>query len=98
MVKELLSKLAVILLLSFSSQVLHVDSVGCECGRQLHNKSSIFIQTRVVGGKQAELGEFPWAALIIIKHNKNGKFVTNRCGGNLINDRPNKFLTLHKYK
>ena len=39
---------------------------------------------RVAGGDQAELGEFPWMALLVIR--RPGKDV-KRCGGTLINDR-----------
>ena len=40
-------------------------------------------QTRVAGGGEADVGEYPWAALLYI--NRNGqRFI---CGGTLVNDR-----------
>ena len=59
----------------------------CQCGLQLHQPAAISITTRVIGGKEAVEGEFPWAALIYVKHIKNRKRLTQRCGGSLINDR-----------
>ena len=63
----------------------------CQCGLQLHEQldqpSAFSIVTRVIGGKEAVEGEFPWAALIYVKHIKNRKRLTQRCGGSLINDR-----------
>ena len=59
----------------------------CQCGLQLHKPAAFSIVTRVIGGKPAVEGEFPWAALIYVKHIKNRKRLTQRCGGSLINDR-----------
>ena len=39
--------------------------------------------TRVVDGEEADIHEFPWAALILIT--KAGE--TSRCGGTLVSDR-----------
>ena len=56
----------------------------CRCGqRKLSTFAQIF-GTRVVGGEEAEVNEFPWAALLYI-HGSGKKAV--RCGGSLINDR-----------
>jgi len=55
------------------------SSLDCNCGNR---KESPFV-TRVVGGVEAEINEFPWAALLSIKKG----LTIQRCGGTLINDR-----------
>ena len=56
----------------------------CTCGQRKYSKFGQFFGTRVVGGEEAEINEFPWAALLSIR-NKGKKPV--RCGGSLVNDR-----------
>ena len=43
------------------------------------------IQTLSVGGEEAEVSEFPWAALLQLRSSETNK--TSRCGGSLISDR-----------
>ena len=63
--------------LQVSVQGNHTD---CKCG--VRNESP-FVE-RVIGGVEAGVGEFPWAALLEIKEYG---IVVDRCGGSLINDR-----------
>ena len=42
-------------------------------------------QGTIIGGKQAEIGEFPWAAFIQMRSSTTG--TSNRCAGSLVNDR-----------
>ena len=56
----------------------------CMCGQRKNSKFGQFFGTRVVGGEEAEVNEFPWAALLSIR-SKGKKPV--RCGGSLVNDR-----------
>ena len=44
-----------------------------------------FPQGTIIGGKQAEIGEFPWAAFIHLNSSTTG--TSARCAGSLINDR-----------
>ena len=57
---------------------------SCNCGRRRSNLFDEHFATRIVGGGEAEVNEFPWAALLIIQ-GQTSKPV--RCGGTLINDR-----------
>ena len=49
------------------------------CG-QVHSKST---QSRIVGGKEAIVGQFPWLAQIWLNKGATDKFI---CGGSLITD------------
>ena len=75
-----------------------VDYQDCRCGQKKEenligvtsikqqcetSKRLITFQTRVIGGQETEVNEFPWAALLFIKRGRND-FI---CGGTLINDR-----------
>ena len=82
---SVLVMVATLLLSHWTSQSLAADL--CQCGLQRHNTSSIAIGTRVIGGKEAEEGEFPWAALILVKHYNKKKYITQRCAGSILNDR-----------
>ena len=53
----------------------------CSCGVR---RESPFV-TRVIGGEEALVNEFPWAALLIIR--REGRRRRTRCGGTLVNDR-----------
>ena len=53
----------------------------CFCGQR---KSSLF-DLKIIGGKEAEVNEFPWAVLLLIRDGDRSR----RCGGTLINDRLN---------
>ena len=44
-----------------------------------------FSQGTIVGGKNAKIGEFPWAAFIQLSSSTTG--ASDRCAGSLINDR-----------
>ena len=57
---------------------------SCRCGQRKYSSFQQFFGTRVVGGEEAEVNEFPWAALLSIQ-SKGKKPV--RCGGSLVNDR-----------
>ena len=48
-------------------------------------KSFDFSQGTIIGGKYAEIGEFPWAAFIQLNSSTTG--TSERCAGSLINDR-----------
>ena len=43
------------------------------------------VQTLSVGGEEAEVSEFPWAALLVLRSSETN--LTSRCGGSLISDR-----------
>ena len=58
---------------------------GCECGvRQSGGQQACGRGKRVAGGDEADVGQFPWMALLVIRNTGSG---TKRCGGTLINDR-----------
>ena len=42
-------------------------------------------QETIIGGKHAEIGEFPWAAFIQLNSSTTG--ASARCAGSLVNDR-----------
>ena len=42
-------------------------------------------QETIMGGKYAEIGEFPWAAFIHLNSSTTG--TSTRCAGSLVNDR-----------
>ena len=63
-------------------QVSGQSDGGCNCG--IRKDDSLFT-TRISGGEEAEINEFPWAALLEIK--RNGRRNIERCGGTLINDK-----------
>ena len=46
---------------------------------------NVYYQLTSIGGEEAILNEFPWAALLHLRSSKNNK--TSRCGGSLISDR-----------
>ena len=57
----------------------------CECGvRKSGGAAPCSRSGRVAGGDEANVGEFPWMALLVIR--STGKN-TKRCGGTLINSR-----------
>ena len=63
--------------LQVSVQGNHAD---CKCGV----RNEPLVVERVIGGVEAGVGEFPWAALLEIKEYG---IVVDSCGGSLINDR-----------
>ena len=48
-------------------------------------KTSDFSQETIIGGKYADIGEFPWAAFIQMRSSTT--VTSERCAGSLINDR-----------
>ena len=78
MVVSKLFTLILFLVLKTSGQI-RFPSGDCDCGVRKYDSAIGF---RIVGGKEAVVNEFPWAALLRI--GKNGQF---ECGGSLINDR-----------
>ena len=42
-------------------------------------------QVTSVGGEEADVGEFPWAALVLLRSTETNK--TDRCGGTLITNK-----------
>ena len=56
--------------------------LGCLCGVSQSSEPS-HIETRIIGGQEADIHEFPWAALLVILTGG----APLRCGGTLINDR-----------
>ena len=42
-------------------------------------------QALAIGGQEAEVNEFPWAALLLLRSSETNR--TSRCGGSLISDR-----------
>ena len=42
-------------------------------------------QLASIGGEEAEVSEFPWTSLLLLRSSETNK--TNRCGGTLISDR-----------
>ena len=82
MLKMMLVKMSVFLL--STARLKAATDRSCRCGeRQLSQFGELF-STRVVGGMEAEVNEFPWAALLSIKARDTKP---RRCGGSLINDR-----------
>ena len=83
-------------LLVFQTSLARLDT-SCLCGqskssafqvkifRKKLRKNFDFSQGTIVGGKNAELGEFPWAAFIRLNNSTTG--ASSRCAGSLVNDR-----------
>ena len=42
-------------------------------------------QPVIVGGEEAEVSEFPWAALLLLRSSETNQ--TSRCGGSLISNK-----------
>ena len=57
-----------------------VTSDKCNCGLRGEEDFAL----RISGGQEADVNEFPWAALLEIR--KKGSSM-QRCGGTLINDK-----------
>lgn len=49
---------------------------------QIDNQLSLQIQSRIVGGQQDNLNQFPWHASIQVSYNNNP--IVNNCGGSII--------------
>lgn len=64
------------------------DSVGAEWKRKLlpTDECGMSLGERIVGGKNAALGEYPWIARIGYRRSGSGTLLY-RCGGSLINNR-----------
>ena len=45
------------------------------------------LEVKIAGGKEADVNEFPWAALLEIRDDEDKDDYVERCGGTLINDR-----------
>ena len=78
MVVSKLFTLILLLVLKTSGQIQIPSEETCDCGVRKYATAGV----RIIGGKEAVVNEFPWAALLQI--GKNGQF---ECGGSLINDR-----------
>ena len=52
----------------------------CMCGERRRRSN---LNLKIAGGEEAEVNEFPWAALLVIR----GSGRSRLCGGSLINDR-----------
>ena len=79
-----ISVLLILLVLQCSAQLQPAIDTSCLCGQRQVSPFGQIFGTRVVGGEEAGVGEFPWAALLSIKA-RGRKPV--RCGGSLISDR-----------
>ena len=79
--------LVVELIFLFLFSYLRAFSVGdCFCGESQSSRLQVCdsnFETRIAGGEEADVNEFPWAALLEIKAGGTPL----RCGGTLINDR-----------
>ena len=64
--------------LSLTASLFSTPSPECLCGER---KSKLNL--KIAGGEEAEVSEFPWAALLVIRSGGRSR----RCGGSLINDR-----------
>ena len=71
---------ALVLVFSFSVTFPLTFSSTCVCGER---GASSKLDLKIAGGQEADVSEFPWAALLLITD--GGK--PRRCGGSLINDR-----------
>eukprot|EP00092_Neocalanus_flemingeri_P031312 GFUD01034008.1.p1 GENE.GFUD01034008.1~~GFUD01034008.1.p1 ORF type:complete len:384 (+),score=80.88 GFUD01034008.1:143-1294(+) len=56
------------------------SSPECLCGER---RTRSQLNLKIAGGEEAEVNEFPWAALLVIR----GSGPSKRCGGSLINER-----------
>eukprot|EP00092_Neocalanus_flemingeri_P025855 GFUD01028022.1.p1 GENE.GFUD01028022.1~~GFUD01028022.1.p1 ORF type:complete len:397 (+),score=85.51 GFUD01028022.1:124-1314(+) len=78
---------AIILLLVISHTAY--SQADCLCGVSHSSRLDICqskkFQVRITGGEEAEINEFPWAALLEIK--VDGANKPFRCGGTLVNDK-----------
>ena len=59
-------------------------ATSCQWGERGFSQFGQIFGTRVIGGKEAEVNEFPWPALLSTQV-KGRKPL--RCGGSLVNDR-----------
>eukprot|EP00092_Neocalanus_flemingeri_P025853 GFUD01028020.1.p1 GENE.GFUD01028020.1~~GFUD01028020.1.p1 ORF type:complete len:225 (-),score=52.93 GFUD01028020.1:364-1038(-) len=76
----------IILLLVFSDTVY--CQADCLCGVSQSprlDRCQSNLEVRITGGEEAEINEFPWAALLEIKVRGSNRPL--RCGGTLVNDR-----------
>ena len=80
MVSKIVTVMVVVMTVSGQK---HSDSdiAGCNCGVR---KDDSILTTKISGGTEANVNEFPWAALLKIK--KSGS-EPMRCGGTLINEK-----------
>eukprot|EP00092_Neocalanus_flemingeri_P035879 GFUD01039063.1.p1 GENE.GFUD01039063.1~~GFUD01039063.1.p1 ORF type:complete len:416 (+),score=71.18 GFUD01039063.1:74-1321(+) len=57
----------------------------CQCGERQDRRK--YFDLKVVKGEEAEINEFPWAALLSIRNMSQPGRQYARCGGTLVNDR-----------
>ena len=73
-----------LLFLLFSlNRVIVLTERACTCGLSKVSNSEV-VTLKVIGGVEADLHEFPWAALLEITQKQGPK---SRCGGSLISSR-----------
>ena len=68
------------------SYIRAFSAANCVCGESQSSGLQICdskIKKRIAGGKEADVNEFPWAALLEI----TAGGTPLRCGGTLVNDR-----------
>ena len=85
-----MSVVEILLLLVFSHNFIAYAQADCLCGESHSSGLSVCDSTfekRITGGEEAEVNEFPWAALLEIKAGGANNNRPLRCGGTLINDR-----------
>ena len=58
---------------------------NCQCGERQDRRT--YFDLKVVRGEEAEVNEFPWAALLKIMNTSQPGVQYARCGGTLVNDR-----------
>ena len=46
---------------------------------------NVYYQALIIGGKEAKVNEYPWAALLLLRSSRTNR--TSRCGGSLISNR-----------
>ena len=82
--KPLMSVLSLMVLAHQGAGLRRVTDSSCRCGQRQGSRFNDIFGTRVIGGEEADVNEFPWAALLSIQ-GKGSK--PKQCGGSLVNDR-----------
>ena len=83
----------ILVMMLFPPEVFFVHSESlCTCGVSESSGLDIcdpVFNVKVIGGREAEINEFPWTALLEIRTAAGGsrRKPFQRCGGTLVNDR-----------